>query len=105
MGRQTGNHGETPSPLDAWSSVGEALRTWRSLTTPPVASVAGDILIGLAHAETDLHVRSCGEQHTRPYADTSSGSRRLRLFCSFGQRDLLAAFEEEPHKRQEQHKF
>jgi hypothetical protein len=27
------------------------------------------------------------------------------FFCSFGKRDLLTAFKEEPHKRQEQHKF
>jgi hypothetical protein len=35
----------------------------------------------------------------------SSRCRPLRLSCSFGKRDLLAAFNEEPHKRQQQHKF
>jgi hypothetical protein len=27
------------------------------------------------------------------------------FFCSFGKRDLLAAFKEEPHKREEQRQF
>ena len=35
----------------------------------------------------------------RPGRDSSGSS------CCFGKRDLLAAFKEEPHKRQEQHKF
>jgi hypothetical protein len=49
-------------------------------------------------------VRSYGERPIRPYADTRSGSRGLDgsgSFFSFGQRDLLAAFKEEPHKRQQ----
>jgi hypothetical protein len=38
-------------------------------------------------------------------SNRAAGFDSSGFFCSFGKRDLLAAFKEEPHKRQKHHKF
>jgi hypothetical protein len=46
--------------------------------------------------------RTCARTRNGPKASLPHSSG---FFCSLGKRDLLAAFKEEPHKRQKQHKF